>query len=52
MFSFGGDPDLDIFFEKLRVQKGAGLGLGALLRFDAPGDLWINIIKMQQFTSD
>ena len=52
MFSFGGDPDLDIFFEKLRERKGARLGLGALLRFDAPGDLWVNIIKIQQFTSD
>ena len=46
MFSFYSDPNLDILFEKLTEQIGARLGLGILLRFEAPGDLRVNIIKM------
>ena len=46
MFSFYSDPNLDILFEKLTEQIGARLGLGTLLRFEAPGDLRVNIIKM------
>ena len=51
MFSFHGDPDLDISFENLTEQIGAPLGLGTLLRFEVPDDLPIDIIKMQQLTS-
>ena len=50
MFSFHLGPDLDILFEKLTAQIGARLGLGILLRFEAPGDLRVNIVKMQQLT--
>ena len=50
MFSFHVDPDLDILFEKLIAQIGARLGLGAQLCFEAPGDLWIDIVKMQRLT--
>ena len=50
MFSFHLDLDLDILFEKLTAQIGARLGLGTLLCFEAPGDLWVNIVKMQQLT--
>ena len=46
MFSFYSDPNLDILFKKLTEQIGARLGLGTLLRFEAPGDLRVNIIKM------
>ena len=48
MFSFHGDPDVDVLFEKLTEQIGARLGLGTLLRFEAPCDPRINIVKMQQ----
>ena len=47
MLSFHVDPDLDILFEQLSAQRGARLGLGTQLRFDDPGDLWVNIIKTQ-----
>ena len=39
MFSFHVSPDLDILFKKFIAQIGAQLGLGTLLRFDAPGGL-------------
>ena len=39
MFSFHGDPDLDVLFEKLTEQIGARLGLETLLRFEAPGKI-------------
>ena len=45
MFSFHGDPDLYILFEKLTGRIGACLDLGTLLRFEALGDLRVNIIK-------
>ena len=47
MFSFYGDHIGDILFEKLTEQIDARLGLGTLLRFEAPGDLRVDIIKMQ-----
>ena len=50
MFSFHVGPDLDILFEKLAAQISARLGLGTLLRFEAPGDLQVDIVKMQQLT--
>ena len=48
MFSFHHGPDIDILFEKLTAQIGARLGLGTLLRFEAPTDLRSDIVKMQQ----
>ena len=36
-------PDLYILFEKLTEQIGVWLGLGTLLRFEAPNDLRANI---------
>ena len=51
MFSFHVDPDLDILFEKLTAQIGARLGLGTLFLFETPGDLWVDIVKMQLLTS-
>ena len=51
MFSFHVDPDLDILFEKSTAQIGARPGLGTQLRFEAPGDLWVDIVKMQQLIS-
>ena len=51
MFSFHGEPDLDISFEKFTEQIGARLGLGTLLRFEAPGDPRVDIVKMQRLTS-
>ena len=50
MFSFHVDHDLDILFENLRAQVGAQPDLGTQLRFEAPGDLWVDIVKMQQLT--
>ena len=50
MFSFHDDPDPDILLEKLTAQISARLGLGTLLRFEAPSDLRIDIVKMQQST--
>ena len=46
MLSFHVDPDLDILFEKLTKQTDAWMGLGTLLLFEAPGDLWVDIAKM------
>ena len=46
MFSFHVDPDLYILFEKLTVQIGVRLGLVPLLLFEAPGDFWVDIVKM------
>ena len=46
MLSFHVDPDLDILFEKLTTQTDARMGLGTLLLFEAPGDLWVDIAKM------
>ena len=51
MFSFHVDPNLDILFEKLTAQIGARPGLETQLCFEAPGDLWVDIVKMQQLTS-
>ena len=50
MFSFHVDPDLDILCEKLTAKMGARLGLGTKLCFEAPGDVWVCIFKMQQLT--
>ena len=50
MFKFHIDPDSDTLFEKLTAQIGARLGLGTQLCFEAPDDLWVNIVKMQQLT--
>ena len=50
MFSFHVDPDLDILCEKLTAQIGAQPGLGTKLCFEAPGDLWVDIVKMQRLT--
>ena len=48
MFSFNFWPDIDILFEKLTAQIGPWLGLETLLRFEAPSDLRVDIVKMQQ----
>ena len=48
-FSFHLGPDIDILFEKLTAQIGARLGLETLLSFEAPSDLRVDIVKMQQF---
>ena len=37
-----------IYYLKLTAQIGARLGLGTLLRLEAPSDLRVNIVKMQQ----
>ena len=50
MFSFHVDPDLDILFEKLTAQIGSQLGTETQLCFEAPGDLWVDIVKMQRLT--
>ena len=47
MFSFHFNPDLDILFEKLKAQMGVVLGLGTQLCFQAPYDIWFDIIKTQ-----
>ena len=47
MFRFHVDPDLDILFEKLATQTGTQPGLETQLRFGAPGNLWVNIVKTQ-----
>ena len=49
MFSFHLGPGTDILFENLTAQIGARLRLGPLLRFEAPGELREDIVKMQQF---
>ena len=46
MFSF--HIDFDIVFEKLTAQIGARQRLVTQLRFEAPGDLWVNIVKVQK----
>ena len=48
MFIFHVDSDLDILFEKLTAQIVAWRGLGTQLPFESPGDLWVNIGKIQQ----
>ena len=48
MFCFHLCPDIDILFEKLTGQIGARLGVGTLLRFEAPSGLRVDIVKMQQ----
>ena len=48
MFIFHVDSDLDILFEKLTAQIFAWRGLGTQLPFETPGDLWVNIGKIQQ----
>ena len=47
MLRFHVDPDLDLLFEKLATQIGTQSGLETQLRFGAPGDLWVNIVKTQ-----
>ena len=49
-FSFHVDSDLDILFETLTAQIGSRPGLGTLLCFEAPGDCWVGIVKMQRLT--
>ena len=51
MFSFHGESDLELSFEKFTEQIGARLGLGTLLRFEAAGDLRVDIVKMQRLIS-
>ena len=51
MFSFHVDPDLVILYEKLTAQIGAWLGLGTQLCFEASGNFWVDIVKMQRLTS-
>ena len=51
MFSFHVDPDPDMLFEKLTAQIGARPGLGTKVCFEAPSDLWVHIVKMQQSIS-
>ena len=46
-FSFHVEPDLHILFEQLSVQRGTRPGLETQLLFEAPGDLFVNIVKMQ-----
>ena len=48
MFSFHVGPNLDILFEKLTAQIVTRMGLGTLLCFEAPGDLRVDIVKMQR----
>ena len=50
MFNFHVDPDLDILIEKLTAQIDARPGLGTQLCFELPGNLWVDIIKIQQLT--
>ena len=51
MFSFHDDPDLHTYFEKLTAQIGARPGLGTRHCLEAPGDLRVNIVKMQRLIS-
>ena len=44
------DLNLDILFEKLTAQIGDGLGSGTQLCLEAPGDFWVDIVKMQRLT--
>ena len=39
-----------MLFEKLTAQIGVQPGLGIQLRFKAPSDLQVDIVKMQQLT--
>ena len=48
MFSF--HVDFDTIFERFIAQRGARPGLVTQLRFEAPGDLTVDIIKMQKLT--
>ena len=50
MFTLHADFDFGILFEKLTAQIGAWPGLGTQLRFEAPGYLWVDIIKMHWLT--
>ena len=50
MFNFYVDPDLDILFENLTAQIVARVVLDTQLPFETLGDLWVDIIKMQQLT--
>ena len=50
MFNFHVDPDLDILIEKLTAQIDARPSLGTQLCCEVPGDLWVDIIKIQQLT--
>ena len=47
MFSFHVDPDLYILVEKLKAQISARPSLGTQFRFEVPGDLWVDIVKIQ-----
>ena len=51
MLKFHVRPDLDILFEKLTAQVLAWPRLGMLLHFEAPGELQVDKVKMQQLTS-
>ena len=48
MFSFRLGPGIDILFETLTAQIDALLGLGTLLFVEAPSDLRVDIVKMQE----
>ena len=48
IFIFHVDTDLDILFEKLTAQIVAWRHLGTQLPFETPGDIWVNIGKIQQ----
>ena len=48
MFSFHLGPGIDILFEKSTAQIDAPLGLGTLLCVEAPSDLRVDIVKMQE----
>ena len=37
-----------IYIEMLAAHIGAQLGSGTLLCFEADGDLWVDIVKMQR----
>ena len=50
MFSFHVDPDLYILVEKLKAQISARPSLGTQFRFEVPGDLWVDIFKIQPLT--
>ena len=50
LFSFHVDPDLDILLEKLTAQIATHPGLGTQICFEAPGDRWVDIVKMEQLT--
>ena len=50
MFSFHVDPGLDKLFEKLTAQIGSQPSIETQLCFEAPGDLWVDIVKIQRLS--